>query len=133
MERTGSRLAAALANGAAALVDGRLDDLVSQPPWRMSGDGPRGKPARVPGYSATKSVDTRPEARVKTEESAMSDETPDSATGGPPEERRSGPDRRQGGDRRQQDRGVWTIPVLRRLIDRRSGEDRRSGKDRRRS
>ena len=61
----------------------------------------------------------------------MSDETPDSPTADPPENRRSGADRRQGGDRRQQDRGIWKVPILRRLIDRRSGEERRSGRDRR--
>ncbi len=61
----------------------------------------------------------------------MPDETPETGSGGTPEERRSGADRRQGGDRRQQDRGIWNVPVLRRILDRRKGGDRRSGEDRR--
>ena len=63
----------------------------------------------------------------------MAEETRDSPTADGPPERRSGDDRRQGGDRRKEQRGVWRVPVLRRLIDRRKGGDRRSGAERRQS
>jgi hypothetical protein len=62
----------------------------------------------------------------------MSEEPVEPTSGGDGEDRRSGVDRRAGGDRRQTDRGVWNMPVLRRLVDRRRGEDRRRGGDRRR-
>ena len=61
----------------------------------------------------------------------MSDETRQTKPEGPGEERRSGQDRRRGAERRQEDRGIWSVPVLKRLIDRRKGGDRRSGTDRR--
>ena len=61
----------------------------------------------------------------------MAEETRDSTTAGGRSERRSGGDRRQGGDRRKEQRGIWNVPVLRRLMDRRKGGDRRSGEERR--
>ena len=62
----------------------------------------------------------------------MSEETREITGDGVPADRRSGEDRRRGVDRRKEDRGIWHVPVLRRLLDRRSGSDRRSGADRRR-
>ncbi len=61
----------------------------------------------------------------------MSEQPREPETGGESEERRSGAERRQEGERRRQDRGVWHVPVLKRLIDRRKGGDRRSGAERR--
>ena len=62
----------------------------------------------------------------------MSEEPREPTSGGEGQERRSGKDRRQGGDRRKENRGVWNVPILKRLVDRRRGGDRRSGEDRRR-
>lgn len=61
----------------------------------------------------------------------MSEESREPEAGAERPERRGGGDRRQGGDRRKENRGIWNVPVLRRLIDRRRGPDRRSGTDRR--
>ena len=61
----------------------------------------------------------------------MSDETRQTTPEDVSDDRRSGEDRRRGAERRQEDRGIWNVPVLRRLIDRRKGGDRRSGADRR--
>ena len=61
----------------------------------------------------------------------MSEQSRDPEAGGESQERRSGADRRQQGERRREDRGIWNVPVLKRLIDRRKGGDRRSGTERR--
>ena len=65
-------------------------------------------------------------------EETMSDQPREPTADDARPERRSGDDRRGGVDRREQDRGIWNVPVLRRLVNRRSGDDRRAGSDRRR-
>lgn len=63
----------------------------------------------------------------------MSDEDRDTTPEAERQDRRGGEDRRRSGERRESDRGIWNVPVLKRLIDRRQGGDRRGGADRRRS
>ncbi len=61
----------------------------------------------------------------------MSEEFRESVADGDPQERRSGEDRRRSSERRKENRGVWNVPVLKRLVDRRKDGDRRSGAERR--
>ncbi len=61
----------------------------------------------------------------------MSEEPREPMAGADGRKQRSGKDRRQGEDRRKERRGIWNLPILKLLLNRRKSGERRKGADRR--